>query len=91
MRSGNKTPLEILRLLEDWRMRKSFVFVGCVIAIFSFFCTLSRAQETKKPKLVIEKPIFDAGEINEGETIKHTFLIYNHGNATLEIKDVRPG
>lgn len=72
-------------------MKKRLISIACVIALSCFFCHLAWAQETKKPKLVIKEPIFDTGEIDEGKIVKHTFSVYNSGDATLEIKNVRPG
>jgi len=48
-------------------------------------------QETRTPKLVLQETLFDAGAIDEGTVIKHTFRVYNRGNAPLKIKNVRPG
>jgi len=72
-------------------MKKSLISVACVIVLSCFFCHLAWAQEAKKPKLVIKEPIFDAGEIDEGKVVKHSFSVYNSGDTTLEIKNVRPG
>jgi hypothetical protein len=72
-------------------MKKSFASIACAIALSCFFCHLAWAQETKKPNLVIKETLFDAGEIDEGKVIEHTFSVHNSGDATLEIKNVRPG
>jgi len=72
-------------------MKKIALSVGCAIALFCLFFHLAWAQEAKKPKLVIQVPLFDAGEVDEGKIIKHSFSVYNSGDATLEIKNVRPG
>ena len=72
-------------------MKKISVSVGCAIALFCLFSHLAWAQEAKRPKLVIKEALFDAGEIDEGKVIKHTFSVYNHGDATLDIRNVRPG
>jgi len=72
-------------------MRRVSISVGCAIALFCLFFHGAWAQEAKKPKLVIKAPLFDAGEVDEGNVIKHTFSVYNTGDAPLEIKNVRPG
>jgi hypothetical protein len=72
-------------------MKRFSVALGLTIGLVCLFSHLAWAQEAKEPKLVIKQPLFDAGEIDEGNEIKHTFLVSNTGNATLEIKDVRPG
>ncbi len=72
-------------------MRKISVSVGCLIALFCIFSCSAWAQETKHPRLVVQKPLFDAGEVDEGKIIKHSFVVVNRGDATLDIKNVRPG
>jgi hypothetical protein len=72
-------------------MKRFSVAVGLTIGLLFLFSHLAWAQEAKEPKLVIKQPLFDAGEIDEGKVIKHTFVVSNPGNATLDIKDVRPG
>ena len=72
-------------------MKRLSVPVGFAIALFFLFFHAAWAQEVKKPKLVIKEALFNAGELDEGKIIKHTFLVSNHGDATLDIKAVRPG
>jgi hypothetical protein len=72
-------------------MKRFSVALGLTIGLLCVLSHLAWAQEAKQPKLVIKQPLFDAGEIDEGNVIKHTFLVSNTGNGTLEIKDVRPG
>jgi hypothetical protein len=61
------------------------------LAIITLFCASAAAIEEKAPRLIIRDGVFDGGTVNEGETIKHTFLIRNEGNAPLRIIDVKPG
>lgn len=73
-------------------MKRGSLSVACAIALIClFFQGASWAQEAKKPRLVIKAPLFDAGEVDEGNVVKHSFTVYNNGNAPLEIKNVRPG
>lgn len=72
-------------------MKKSFAFLLSATLVLGCFGAFALAQDNPKPKLVIKEPVFDAGEINEGKILKHTFEVYNHGNAVLEIRNVRPG
>jgi Protein of unknown function (DUF1573) len=71
-------------------MKKCFRLLWTLV-IIGIFCASAAAQEKKGPKLIIRNEVFDAGTINEGETIKHTFLIHNEGNEPLKIVDVKPG
>jgi hypothetical protein len=44
-----------------------------------------------QPRLTIDAPDYDAGELWEGEDIIHTFTIKNTGKALLDITNVKPG
>ena len=61
------------------------------IFFFSIFFHAALALEAKTPRLVVKGGLFDAGEIDEGNVIKHSFTVYNRGNAPLNIRNVRPG
>lgn len=43
------------------------------------------------PKIVVESPQADLGEVMENGTISHDFVVRNEGNAPLTIEQVRPG
>ena len=43
------------------------------------------------PSLQVPLPDYDFGEIEEGGSLTHDYLIKNTGLETLEIYDVRPG
>lgn len=45
---------------------------------------------TPAPKMVIPETVADLGEVARGEKVSRDFIIRNEGNATLEIKEVRP-
>ncbi|MDZ7696172.1 MAG: hypothetical protein U5R49_04315 [Deltaproteobacteria bacterium] len=66
-----------------------------VSVVWLFFVSLypcsAYAGEPLGPKMVIKELEFDYGEVKEGETIEHTFLVLNQGDAPLEIARVRPG
>jgi len=45
-----------------------------------------------KPKMVINEPVYNAGEvIKTGPPIEHTFIVKNTGDANLNILEVKPG
>jgi len=71
-------------------MKKLFRLLWA-LAIITIFCAPAAAKEEKTPRLIIRDGVFDGGTVNEGETIKHTFLIRNEGSAPLQIIDVKPG
>jgi hypothetical protein len=41
------------------------------------------------PKLVVEQPTFDFGEVLQGQTVQHPFSFSNDGNEPLQIKKVK--
>ncbi|MCS7208023.1 MAG: DUF1573 domain-containing protein, partial [Fimbriimonadales bacterium] len=43
-----------------------------------------------KPKIVLAALEHDFGEIMQGDTVKHTFVVKNEGDAPLELTSVRP-
>ncbi len=47
------------------------------------------AGEAGKPEMVIEEKVFDVGEVEEGTLIKHSFIIKNQGEGTLNLKQAR--
>jgi hypothetical protein len=52
----------------------------------------SPAQEEKNkgPKISIDTPTFNLGEIDEGTPITHTYIIKNTGTEDLKIEKVQP-
>lgn len=46
---------------------------------------------TGKPKIVVVNQRYEFEAVPEGQEIKHDFIIENHGQAPLNIKNVRPG
>lgn len=61
-----------------------------VFAVLLLVANSAPAEEINGPRIVFEKPEHDHGIIMEGETIRHTFTVFNRGNRTLQIKKVRP-
>jgi uncharacterized cupredoxin-like copper-binding protein len=49
---------------------------------------LSYAQ-VAQPKLEIKQKSFDFGDIKQGKTVSHTFVLENSGNALLKITEVK--
>jgi hypothetical protein len=73
------------------RMKK--VLCGTFFLIFLISLNLSTgwAQQAIGPRMVIEKPLFDAQQVKEGEIISHSFIVLNKGDQPLKIKRVQPG
>ena len=64
--------------------------LSCIFLIL--FCPYPVwAQDVKGPKMVLKERVFYFEEVKEGETIEHTFLVFNQGHKSLEIKKVKPG
>jgi hypothetical protein len=50
----------------------------------------TNAPAGKGPRIVCEKPVFNFGEVENTEVVKHVFVLQNAGDAPLTIKKVRP-
>jgi hypothetical protein len=70
---------------------KNWLKLSGVLAMLSFGSAFALAEQANKPKISLSEKTVDVGDIKEGETITHAFLLSNQGNQTLEIKDVKPG
>lgn len=70
--------------------------IAALVAML-LFATAAIAQENPPksnggtPKLVIESPIHDFGEIKQGSPLRYTFKLKNEGTADLLIQNVQPG
>ena len=71
------------------RLLKSFTIT---VTILFFLLGTSPAQEEKDkgPKISIDAPAFNLGEIDEGTPITHTYIIKNTGTEVLKIEKVQP-
>ncbi len=68
--------------------RKTFILLSAAVLA----CGLINAQEASEggPHMVVPEKVIDVGEIAQGEFVDVNFKIINEGDATLEIKAVRP-
>jgi hypothetical protein len=55
---------------------------------FCLFASISFAQLIQ-PKLVLQQSSFDFGDIKQGETVSHTFVLSNSGGDLLKISNVK--
>ncbi len=58
--------------------------------LFTLLFLINTFTFANAPKLFIPANIHDFGEIIEGQTVEHVFIIKNTGNALLEIISVTP-
>ena len=47
-------------------------------------------ENVPTPNIVCDEPLFDFQRADNSQTVKHTFVIRNDGDATLDISDVKP-
>jgi hypothetical protein len=59
----------------------------CVLLLLLLLPALPALAAT--PKLVVEAPDFNFGQVFAGEKVEHTFTFLNQGDAPLEIEQVR--
>ncbi len=72
-------------------MKRTLKTAFLLLFVFAFLGNGVLAREDKGPKIVIKEPIYDSGDVQEGEDIEHSFQIFNEGDEILEISKVRPG
>lgn len=56
-----------------------------LLAVSAYAAT---AAEQPAPEIVCDQPVFDFREADNNQTIEHTFVLWNRGNAPLEIQRV---
>jgi uncharacterized cupredoxin-like copper-binding protein len=59
-----------------------------LLFVFFLFSSLVFAQ-LMQPKLVLQQNSFDFGDIKQGETVSHTFVLTNSGGDLLKITNVQ--
>jgi len=74
-------------------MKRLFILNLIFFLVLNSGCSIFNhcARENLGPKIAIEKIVFDAGNIKQGATISHTFLVANQGDEKLLIEKVKPG
>jgi hypothetical protein len=63
--------------------------VGVSVTINEDFSKLSDAEKANAPVGAIENNIFDFGDVNEGDIVKHDFKLTNSGKSDLLIRNVK--
>ncbi len=65
--------------------------VYAVATIREYFPPMSAEELAKAPKLVIDNPVFDFGQVKQGEKMYQEFFIRNEGKSTLVIRSTKAG
>jgi hypothetical protein len=76
--------------MEDGCMKRYWLSI-LLFLISSFWGYSVLAQKVRAPKMILEEQVFDFKEVMEGDVVQHTFKVFNEGDQTLEIKNVKPG
>ncbi|MFL6213789.1 MAG: DUF1573 domain-containing protein [Blastocatellia bacterium] len=70
-------------------------FAALMLALLFAATTIAQTQEPKAnggaPKLALESPVHDFGQIKAGAPLRYAFKIKNEGSADLLIQNVQPG
>lgn len=72
----------IKNLLKGKKMLRNSLLIALILFASSY-------AQLAQPKLVLKQNNFDFGDIKQGETVEHTFVLSNGGEALLKITDVR--
>ena len=75
---------------------RSILSFGAAVALAAGLPAASAADPPPKadshvPRLAIEKPEFDAGEVVKGKDVEAVFLVRNDGQGELRLLSVKPG
>jgi len=70
-------------------MRETFYPVCISVFIILITASICLSKETSGPRIFFEENTFDAKEIKNGDYIVHTFKVFNKGDSTLEITEVK--
>ena len=62
-----------------------------VVLLLGFIVSFTGGAWAGGPQLKVSEPSHDFGEVAEGETVSHEFILQNTGTEALQIADVRPG
>jgi Protein of unknown function (DUF1573) len=60
-----------------------------VVLVLLSGVTPSRAADAQPPRLLVERPVFDFGEVDQGVTVEHVFKLRNGGGDPLRIEQVK--
>jgi hypothetical protein len=70
--------------------KKHRVFELTVLLLLLISADFAVADKNRAPKMVIKEQEFNFGQVQQGETITHTFEVLNQGDEILTIKRINP-
>lgn len=83
---GFKSDLVVITTNEATNNVKDFRVVA---SIEEYFPPMTAEQLAQAPKLTFENPVYDFGNINQGETVSTDFVFTNNGKSELNIRQTR--
>ncbi len=72
-------------------MKRNWGSIFILLFLLALLANWVFAQEAKGPRIVIREAEHNFKDIKEGETLEHTFRVFNEGDQILEIREVKPG
>ena len=72
-------------------MIKNFFWSILFSATIALTVCAAEAGENPSPRMKLESKEFDGGSVIEGDSVRHDFVVFNEGDAPLEIHKVVPG
>lgn len=89
---GHLVPQLFARKCLGWILTVLFVVWQAVTAsAASGPLAAEAAKEQYGPRIAVENPAVDAGDVMENGVVSHDFVVRNTGSAPLTIEQVRPG
>jgi hypothetical protein len=73
------------------RMRISLIILCLICTVILGFHSPGNIWAQPKPKIVVDAPFHNYGEVMRGEKVSHAFVMKNRGTADLIIKGAKPG
>ena len=67
------------------------ILYPCLALMVWVAVTQAAGDKEAVPVIEIEGAAHNFDQVKQGEVIKHDFRVFNHGNAPLQIKKVKPG
>ncbi len=72
-------------------MRNHRLLSTTLIFFFILWAGPSLYAGATGPAIVVDKPAFDFGMVDEGAVVEHAFKVLNQGDQALQILSVNPG
>jgi hypothetical protein len=70
---------------------KKILNLPLMLLFFLIPCFFSMADQPPGPKIAIDEISYNFKEVNEGNTIEHSFTVFNKGEKPLSIEKVETG